>query len=113
MSALCLADMRLYRNRAYGQMLLVDVGLGLLMEFLNAEQPTFRNCTTGPRIVCGDGRLHLTSQWSLLGNTANGNYSGSLTKSGGTLTGTQTWTGPGGGTPVVRTCTAALVPTLQ
>lgn len=63
--------------------------------------------------IDGDGRLHLTSQWNLLGNTANGNYSGSLTKNGGTLTGTQTWTGPGGGTPVVRTCTAALVPTLQ
>ena len=47
--------------------------------------------------IDGDGRLHLTS--NLLGNTANGNYSGSLTKSGGTLTGTQTWTGPGGGRP--------------
>ena len=57
-----------------------------------------------------DGRLQLTSQWTYLGNTAEGEYSGTLTPTGGTLTGTQTWTGPAGGPPVVRTCTAALVP---
>jgi len=60
--------------------------------------------------INGDGQLHLTSEWSFLGNTANGDYSGSLTKTGGTMTGKQTWTGPGGTTPVVRTCTVALVP---
>ncbi len=56
------------------------------------------------------GRLHLTSAWTYLGNMAAGDYSGTLTPSGGTLSGTQTWTGPGGGPPVVRACTAALVP---
>jgi len=50
------------------------------------------------------------AEWSFLGNTANGDYSGSLTKTGGTMMGKQTWTGPGGATPIVRTCTAALVP---
>jgi hypothetical protein len=60
--------------------------------------------------INGDGQLHLTSEWNFLGNTANGDYSGSLTKTGGTMTGKQTWTGPGGATPVVRTCTVALVP---
>jgi len=60
--------------------------------------------------INGDGQLHVTSEWSFLGNTANGDYSGSLTKTGGTMTGKQTWTGPGGTTPVVRTCTVALVP---
>ncbi len=59
--------------------------------------------------INGDGQLHLTSEWSLLGNKANGDYSGSLTETGGTLTGKQTWTGPEGTTPVVRTCTVALV----
>jgi hypothetical protein len=56
------------------------------------------------------GKLHLTSEWSLLGNTAHGDYAGTLASTGGTLTGTQTWTGPGGGTSIVRACTAALVP---
>lgn len=56
------------------------------------------------------GRLHVTSAWTYLGNTAAGDYSGTLTPSGGTLSGTQTWTGPGGGPPVVRACTLALVP---
>jgi hypothetical protein len=60
--------------------------------------------------INGDGQLHVTSEWSFLGNTANGDYSGSLSKTGGTMTGKQTWTGPGGTTPVVRTCTVALVP---
>jgi len=32
-----------------------------------------------------------------------------LTEAGGTLTGTQTWTGRGGGDPVVRGCSVALV----
>ena len=60
--------------------------------------------------INGDGQLHVTSEWSFLGNTAIGDYSGSLTKTGGTLTGRQTWTGPGGASPVVRSCTVALVP---
>ncbi len=64
----------------------------------------------GTGTIDGDGRLHLTSQWSYLGNTAQGDYSGTLTPTGGTLTGTQTWRGPDGAAPISRTCTAALVP---
>ncbi len=56
------------------------------------------------------GKLHLASTWTYLGNTAAGDYSGTLTPTGGTLSGTQTWTGPGGGPPVVRACQVALVP---
>jgi hypothetical protein len=57
-----------------------------------------------------NGQLHLTSQWSFLGDSAKGEYSGTITASGGTLTGTQVWTRPGV-TPSVRcACTAALVP---
>jgi hypothetical protein len=48
-----------------------------------------------------------------LGNTAVGDYSGTLTPSGGTLTGTQTWTGPQNTTPASRACAAALVPAPQ
>ncbi|HET9687749.1 MAG TPA: hypothetical protein VFP79_11295 [Pseudolabrys sp.] len=62
--------------------------------------------------VDASGRLHLTSRWSYLGNTSNAEYSGTVTSTGGTLTGTQTWTGPGGGQPVRRTCTIAVVPAI-
>jgi hypothetical protein len=60
--------------------------------------------------IDGNGQLHLTSQWSYLGDDAKGEYSGTFTASGGTLTGTQTWTRPGVASSVKRTCTAALVP---
>ena len=60
--------------------------------------------------IDSDGKVQLTSEWTLLGNTAKGDYRGTLTSSGGTLTGTQTWTGRQGASPVVRTCTVALVP---
>jgi hypothetical protein len=59
--------------------------------------------------IDANGQVHLTSQWSYLGFTANAQYSGTLTAAGGTLTGTQTWSGPGANS-VSRTCTAALVP---
>jgi hypothetical protein len=55
------------------------------------------------------GHVRLQSRWSLLGNFAHGDYRGRLTPDGGTLTGTQTWTGRGGGAPVMRGCTVALV----
>jgi hypothetical protein len=56
-----------------------------------------------------DGKLHLASDWGYLGHTAQGDYSGILTSTGGTLIGTQIWTAPDGAS-VSRTCTAALVP---
>ena len=51
------------------------------------------------------GGLRLQSRWSFLGNVAHGDYRGRLKSAGGTLT----WTGRGGGPPVVRSCTLALV----
>lgn len=67
----------------------------------------------GSEIAAGtidaDGRVRLTSQWSYLGNTADAEYSGKLTPTGGTFIGTQTWRGPGAN-PVRRSCTVALVP---
>jgi hypothetical protein len=59
--------------------------------------------------IDGNGQLHLTSHWSYLGDTAEGEYSGTITTSGGTLAGTQTWTRPGDGS-IKRACAAALVP---
>jgi hypothetical protein len=64
----------------------------------------------GRGTINGDGDLHLTSEWSYLGITAQGDYSGTLKSTGGTLVGTQTWSGPEGTVPISRTCTAALVP---
>jgi hypothetical protein len=63
----------------------------------------------GSGTIDGDGRLHLSSEWSFLGNHAQGDYSGMLTRTGGTFTGTQTWSGPEGSASLSRTCTAALV----
>jgi len=69
---------------------------------------------TGSELASGtidaDGKLHLKSQWTLLGNIAEGDYSGTLTPSGGTLTGTQIWRAPRGGDSITRACTMALVP---
>ena len=54
------------------------------------------------------GTAHLTSTWDIRGITVHGDYTGSLTPSGGTLTGTQSWRGPNGKAHN-RTCHAALV----
>jgi hypothetical protein len=69
----------------------------------------------GTGTVDADGKVHLTSTWSYLGNTAQGDYGGTLTAAGGTLTGTQTWRSPDpdAGPAISRTCTAALVPASQ
>jgi hypothetical protein len=58
--------------------------------------------------IDGNGKVHLTSEWFNGGIMFRADYNGTLTPSGGTLMGTQTWRGPRGlnGT---RTCTAALV----
>jgi hypothetical protein len=77
---------------------------------LNLNGSRVRGSEMATGTIDADGRLHLRSRWTYLGNTADGEYTGTLTPRGGTLTGTQTWTGPGDGAPVVRTCTAALVP---
>ena len=76
---------------------------------LNGPRVVGSELAAGP--VDADGSLHVESRWSLLGNSAAGEYRGRLTPSGGTLSGTQTWTGPQtGGQPVIRTCFIAVVP---
>jgi hypothetical protein len=55
------------------------------------------------------GKVHITSTWDVRGIAVHGDYSGTLTPSGGTLTGTQSWRGQDG-EPRSRTCQAALVP---
>jgi hypothetical protein len=63
----------------------------------------------GVGTVDGDGKLHLTSAWDSRGIAVKGDYSGTLTPTGGTLTGTQNWRGRDG-IHGSRTCTGALVP---
>src|SRR5262245_30331292 len=55
-----------------------------------------------------DGKIHLTSTWYNGGIIFHAEYNGTLTPSGGTFTGTQTWHSPRG-LNGSRTCTAALV----
>jgi hypothetical protein len=55
------------------------------------------------------GKVHVTSTWRFRGIVVHGDYGGTLTPSGGSLSGTQTWrTSDGAGS---RTCQIALVPT--
>jgi hypothetical protein len=62
----------------------------------------------GDGAVDANGKVHVTSTWEHSGITVHGDYSGTLTSSGGTLTGTQSWHGPDGEARS-RTCQAALV----
>jgi hypothetical protein len=54
------------------------------------------------------GTVHLTSTWNFRGITVRGDYRGTLTKSGGALSGTQSRRGLVGAGHS-RTCQAALV----
>jgi hypothetical protein len=58
--------------------------------------------------IDADGSVHLTSTWDIRGITVHGDYAGTLTPNGGTLTGTQSWRGLDGQAHS-RTCQAALV----
>jgi hypothetical protein len=78
-------------------------------------RPTFNPMgtrVTGNEIATGaidaDGKLHLTSEWSFRGFLLRGDYSGTLSATGGTLDGTQSWQGPNH-IQGSRTCHAALV----
>jgi len=55
-----------------------------------------------------DGKVHLTSTWYNGGLIFHADYSGTLTQSGGTFMGTQTWHSVRG-LSGSRTCSAALV----
>ena len=58
--------------------------------------------------IDADGKVHLTSAWYNGGIIFHAEYSGTLTPSGGTFMGTQTWHSPRG-LNGSRTCTAAFV----
>lgn len=58
--------------------------------------------------IDASGKVRVTSIWDFGGIAVHGDYSGTLTPNGGTLTGTQWWRGTGGEVGS-RTCHAALV----
>ena len=62
----------------------------------------------GTGSVDAAGAVHVNSTWEFRGITVHGDYSGTLTPNGGTLTGTQSWRSPEGGDRS-RTCQIALV----
>jgi hypothetical protein len=63
----------------------------------------------GSGTIDADGKLHLTSAWVFGDFGFQGDYSGTLSASGGTFSGTQSWRGPDG-INASRGCNAALVP---
>jgi len=97
---------------------ILHVPLDLVVREGNAEfaRPTFN--ATGTRVtgselgfgtLDADGKVHLTSQWSFRDFAFHGDYVGTLTATGGTISGTQTWQGPNN-VHGSRSCHAALVP---
>jgi hypothetical protein len=63
----------------------------------------------GDGTIGADGKVHLTSEWQVRGIAVQGDYSGTLSPSGGTLSGTQSWHNPEGEARS-RSCHVALVP---
>jgi len=67
---------------------------------------------TGTEMASGTidaaGKVHLGSDYVVLGFAVHGSYDGTIGAHGGTLTGTQSWRWPNGN-PGSRTCVAALV----
>jgi hypothetical protein len=68
---------------------------------------------TGTELASGTidqaGKVHLASDYVVLGFAVQGSYDGAIGAHGGTFTGTQSWRWPDG-RPGSRTCVAALVP---
>jgi hypothetical protein len=62
----------------------------------------------GTGTIDPQGNLHLKSNWYRFGVTVDADYSGALTKTGGTFSGTQSWR-DGKNNSGKRACTAALV----
>jgi hypothetical protein len=97
---------------------ILRTSLDLMVDGANAwfARPLFNRDGTqvlGSEIAFGtidaDGELRLTSQWNYRGDAATGDYRGTITEAGGTLTGAQIWTRPGTA-PVSRHCALAVVP---
>jgi hypothetical protein len=68
----------------------------------------------GSGTIDAQGKLHLTSTWHRFGVTFEADYSGALTKTSGTFSGTQSWR-DGRNNSGKRNCTAAflLAPQVQ
>lgn len=96
--------------RAPLDLVIRDGKVQLARPLFNLDGTRFLGTELGSGGIDADGRLHVTSTWTYLGNTARGEYSGTLTPHGGTLTGTQTWQGPDGTGSLTRPCAAAVVP---
>lgn len=68
---------------------------------------------TGTELASGTvddgGKLHMASDYVVLGFAVHGDYEGTIGAHGGTFTGTQSWQWPDGRRGS-RTCVAALVP---
>jgi hypothetical protein len=62
----------------------------------------------GTGTIDAQGKIHLTSNWYRFGVTFETDYNGTLTKTGGTFSGTQSWR-DGRNNNGKRNCTAALV----
>jgi hypothetical protein len=62
----------------------------------------------GTGTIDAQGKIHLTSNWHRFGVTFDADYSGALTKTGGTFSGIQSWR-DGKNNSGKRACTAALV----
>lgn len=93
----------------------VPLDLAVRGDSVQFARPLFN--LRGPRVLGSelgagsieDGKIHVTSAWEFRGIAVHGDYSGTLTPSGGTLTGTQFWHGRDGEARS-RTCQVALVP---
>ena len=62
----------------------------------------------GSGTIDAQGKLHLTSNWHRFGVTFESDYSGALTKTGGTFSGTQSWRDEKNNSGK-RNCTAAFL----
>jgi hypothetical protein len=75
----------------------------------NLEGTRVLGSELGAGTVDPGGKVKVASTWEVRGMTVHGDYSGTLTPNGGTLTGTQSWRGPEGEARS-RACQVALVP---
>ncbi|MFZ0651799.1 MAG: hypothetical protein WAZ97_13105 [Pseudolabrys sp.] len=106
---------------AAADMLTVPLDMTIRDNNVQFARPLFN--LTGTRVVGSElgsgtidaqGKLHLTSNWHRFGVTFESDYSGALTKIGGTFSGTQSWRDEKNNSGK-RNCTAAflLAPQVQ
>ena len=107
---------RLRESPGSADILHVPVDLVIHGDKVQYARPLFNlegTRVTGSELGAGSydtaGTVHVTSEWYVRGIAVRGDYSGTLTLSGGTLSGTQSWRGPEGDAHS-RTCEVALVP---